>query len=59
MKVVLCRVPRSPDFETDGKVASSSYAENVLGPAMAGGLLHDFLLLHARQPAPMASHKSF
>lgn len=59
MRVVLCRVPRSPDLKTNGKVASSSYAENVLGPAMAGGLLHDFLFLHARQPRSMASDTSF
>ena len=34
-----CRVPRSLDLKSDGKVANSSYAENVLGPAMAGGWL--------------------
>ena len=33
---VLCSVPRSLDIKSNGKVASSSYAENVLGPAMAG-----------------------
>ena len=31
-----CRVPRSLDIKVDGKVANSSYAENVLGAGMAG-----------------------
>lgn len=34
--VVMRSVPRSLDIKSNGKVASSSYAENVLGPAMAG-----------------------
>ena len=33
---LMCRVPRSLDIKVDGKVANSSYAENVLGAGMAG-----------------------